>query len=944
MQHVVRKRISGGQAQAYWPGITSCSGAGTGFNDHPATDPRFYNLDWMKSIPDETPVSAISIPGTHESLSLHGGPLVICQVWTLDKQLKVGLRYFDVRAGIWWHSQKHLYIRDSHWLFKQNFQFDDVLRVIFNFLNIHSSETVLVKVTLHGLFKGKVAKLMKQLIEKHRNRIWTKLSAPNMQEVRGKIVLLQSDTFNLGTKNHESFFFENNRLINVESKIRKIKSKICDHHIVLTDSAPSRFRKPKTLAKEVNKQLNEFVVQHKKSSLNQGCLGVLSMNFPSANLIKNIIQTKPCICGKGGDGEKLQMTIEPELVKPQSEPNTTPEAVPGPDSTTSGLELKTTAEVAPAADSTTPMPELETTVDAAPAQDSTTSEPESKTKSKAVPTPDSTTPRPDSETTAEAAPAPESTTSGTDSETTAEAAPEAVTGLNVLPQTMPEPAPESTTSGTDSETTVEAAPAQDPTTPRPGSETTAEAAPAADSKTSGPDSEITAEPAPAADSTTPGPDSETTAEAEPAPESTTSGTDSETTAEAAPEAVTGLNVLPQTMPEPAPESMTSGTDSETTVEAAPAQDPTTPRPGSETTAEAAPAADSKTSGPDSEITAEPAPAADSTTPGPDSETTAEAAPEAVTGLNVLPQTMPEPASESMTSGTDSETTVEAAPAADSTTPGPDSEITAEPAPAADSTTPGPDLETTAEPAPAVDSTTPGPDSETTAEAAPAADSTTPGPDSETTAEAEPAPESTTSGTDSETTAEAAPEAVTGLNVLPQTMPEPAPESMTSGIDSETTVEAAPAQDPTTPRPGSETTAEAAPAADSTTPGPDSETTAEPAPAADSTTPGPDSETTAVAEPEVVTGLNVLPQTMPEPAPESITHQQNSESSPKLPTTNKDEHPLKPDSTEHKPQLINPPDTMPVAVPKSYPAVLPNIPHQVERKPKPQWRRRNCHRG
>uniref|UniRef100_A0A3B4TTU4 Phosphatidylinositol-specific phospholipase C X domain-containing protein n=1 Tax=Seriola dumerili TaxID=41447 RepID=A0A3B4TTU4_SERDU len=248
----------------------------------------------MKSIPDETPLSAISIPGTHGSLSLYGGPLAKCQVWTLDKQLKVGLRFFDVHAGIWLQTQDDIYIWDSHWMLSQHIRFDEALRIIFNFLNVHSSETVLLKVTLHGVFKRKVVRLMKKVIEKYRNKIWTGLSVPNMQQARGKIVLLQSDTFRPGAKNSFSLFFENHQLINVEDKIRKLKPHLCDHHIVLTDSAASRFNSPKWLAQTINKQLNDFVVQHMKSSLNQGCLGVLSMNFPSVDLIKKIIQIKQC--------------------------------------------------------------------------------------------------------------------------------------------------------------------------------------------------------------------------------------------------------------------------------------------------------------------------------------------------------------------------------------------------------------------------------------------------------------------------------------------------------------------------------------------------------------------------------------------------------------------------------------------------------------------------
>uniref|UniRef100_A0A8C9XCN7 Phosphatidylinositol-specific phospholipase C X domain-containing protein n=1 Tax=Sander lucioperca TaxID=283035 RepID=A0A8C9XCN7_SANLU len=299
--------------------ITNCSGSGTGFNDVPTLDPELYNLNWMKSIPDETPVSAISIPGTHESLTLHGGPLAKCQVWTLKDQLNVGIRYFDVHVGIWLPTQNHIHIRDRHWMFSQHIQFDEVLGTVSDFLTVHSTETVLLKVTLQGLYQRKVEEeLMKKLIEKFENKIWNKLLVPTMEQARGKIVFLQSNMFNAGTLNHESFFIKYNELINVEDKIKQIKSHLCDHHIVLTDNAVSRFESPKKLAKKVNKQLNNFLVKHKKGSLNKGCLGVLSMNFPSADLIKNIIQLKPCNCGKGKekgqrpDGEMTLTDTTPE--------------------------------------------------------------------------------------------------------------------------------------------------------------------------------------------------------------------------------------------------------------------------------------------------------------------------------------------------------------------------------------------------------------------------------------------------------------------------------------------------------------------------------------------------------------------------------------------------------------------------------------------------------
>uniref|UniRef100_A0A4W6C4F3 Phosphatidylinositol-specific phospholipase C X domain-containing protein n=1 Tax=Lates calcarifer TaxID=8187 RepID=A0A4W6C4F3_LATCA len=279
----------------------------TGVNYNSKLSGHLYNSDWMKSIPDNTPVSAITIPGTHKSLSLSGLPNFVCQVWTLDKQLHVGLRFFDIHTAIWFPHQLP-YIQDSNWILWKRITFQDVLKTIFKFLETHKDETVLMKITIHGIVQDKIVNMLEKQISKHKDQIWTELSVPNMAQARGKIVLLQSPTFHHGAENQKSFFFRNNKLINVEDRIQKLRSHLCDHHFVLTDNAVAWYHSPKTLAEKVNKQIYDLVKEHKKSSLNQGCLGIFSMNFPSADLIKHITEIKPCSCG----GEPEPTEPEPE--------------------------------------------------------------------------------------------------------------------------------------------------------------------------------------------------------------------------------------------------------------------------------------------------------------------------------------------------------------------------------------------------------------------------------------------------------------------------------------------------------------------------------------------------------------------------------------------------------------------------------------------------------
>jgi 1-phosphatidylinositol phosphodiesterase len=55
------------------------------------------NKNWMETISDSVKIADMSIPGTHDSLSLFGGDLAETQVWSITRQLEVGVRFFDFR-------------------------------------------------------------------------------------------------------------------------------------------------------------------------------------------------------------------------------------------------------------------------------------------------------------------------------------------------------------------------------------------------------------------------------------------------------------------------------------------------------------------------------------------------------------------------------------------------------------------------------------------------------------------------------------------------------------------------------------------------------------------------------------------------------------------------------------------------------------------------------
>ncbi len=105
------------------------------------------NPDWLRSLPDATSLAAISLPGTHQSLSIHGGSLTQTQenhgdgAATLTTQLNAGIRMIDIRARV--NTGNTFTIH--HGATYQRANFDDVLNRLATFLGAHPAETVVLR-------------------------------------------------------------------------------------------------------------------------------------------------------------------------------------------------------------------------------------------------------------------------------------------------------------------------------------------------------------------------------------------------------------------------------------------------------------------------------------------------------------------------------------------------------------------------------------------------------------------------------------------------------------------------------------------------------------------------------------------------------------------------------------------------------------------------------
>src|SRR5262249_28574733 len=58
--------------------------------------PETLHNDWMKWVPDDTNLTEMSLPGTHDTMSLYGGGIPETQSMKLRSQLNAGIRVIDI--------------------------------------------------------------------------------------------------------------------------------------------------------------------------------------------------------------------------------------------------------------------------------------------------------------------------------------------------------------------------------------------------------------------------------------------------------------------------------------------------------------------------------------------------------------------------------------------------------------------------------------------------------------------------------------------------------------------------------------------------------------------------------------------------------------------------------------------------------------------------------
>lgn len=159
---------------------------------------------WLKDLDDNTKLTTLAIPGTHNSAACHTAlPSVQCQGASVTEQLEHGVRFLDIRVGKYplksGDDANELTVVHGKFPVRIPFpkKFTDPLEEIYKFLEHNKSETVIVSIKQEGTGEWDNKN------DEFGNLIWDKYVNPNkdkwylgtelpkLGDARGKAVLFR---------------------------------------------------------------------------------------------------------------------------------------------------------------------------------------------------------------------------------------------------------------------------------------------------------------------------------------------------------------------------------------------------------------------------------------------------------------------------------------------------------------------------------------------------------------------------------------------------------------------------------------------------------------------------------------------------------------------------------------------------------------------------------
>jgi 1-phosphatidylinositol phosphodiesterase len=149
------------------------------------------DTDWMSRIDDRTPLSRLSLPGTHDTGAyVFGGDTTITQSMNLAEQLKSGIRAWDIRLGKEIITGR-LKVYHGDILQGQDFE-NDVLATANKFLDDHPREVVVMRIQRDTGTATGFDSMVKAALDKYARVYRGTNHNPSLTDIRGKMVVLQN--------------------------------------------------------------------------------------------------------------------------------------------------------------------------------------------------------------------------------------------------------------------------------------------------------------------------------------------------------------------------------------------------------------------------------------------------------------------------------------------------------------------------------------------------------------------------------------------------------------------------------------------------------------------------------------------------------------------------------------------------------------------------------
>ena len=168
-------------------------------NENAATEHGVGGNGWMRKIDGETPITAINIPGTHDSATEYVSFAFVSrtQALSIAEQLEAGVRYFDMRFEKTENGFKAVHslsdCREGKSIFSEKLTAEKIIGDCSAFLSENPSETILFQLREDDGDAGdSFFESFYELFIKNNPDLWfCENRIPKLGEVRGKIVLLR---------------------------------------------------------------------------------------------------------------------------------------------------------------------------------------------------------------------------------------------------------------------------------------------------------------------------------------------------------------------------------------------------------------------------------------------------------------------------------------------------------------------------------------------------------------------------------------------------------------------------------------------------------------------------------------------------------------------------------------------------------------------------------